>query len=138
MLDVKTEIPCYVHVTDGTVHGLNLLDIIEYEPNGFYILDRGFVDYKRLYNIDQQKAWFVTRAKTTMKCRRIYSAKVDRTKGVLYDKTIMLVNFYASKNYPSKLRRIKYFDVETNKRFIFLTNNFELTALRVALLYKYR
>ena len=73
-----------------------------------------------------------------MKCRRIYSAKVDKTAGVLYDQTIMLVNFYASKNYPDKLRRIKYFDVETNKRFIFLTNNFELTALQVALLYKYR
>ena len=73
-----------------------------------------------------------------MKCRRIYSAKVDRTKGVLYDQTIILVNFYASKNYPDKLRRIKYFDIETNKRFIFLTNNFELTALQLALLYKYR
>lgn len=138
VLDIKTEIPCYIHVTDGTVHELNLLDILKYEPNGFYILDRGFVDYKRLYNIDQQKAWFVTRAKTTMKCRRIYSAKVDKAKGVLYDQTIMLVNFYASKNYPDKLRRIKYFDVETNNRFIFLTNNFELTALQVALLYKYR
>ena len=138
LLDIKTEIPCYIHVTDGTVHELNLLDILKYEPNGFYILDRGFVDYKRLYNIDQQKAWFVTRAKTTMKCRRIYSVKVDKAKGVLYDQTIMLVNFYASKNYPDKLRRIKYFDVETNKRFIFLTNNFELTALQVALLYKYR
>ena len=73
-----------------------------------------------------------------MKCRRIYSAKVDKAAGVLYDQTIMLVNFYASKNYPDKLRRIKYLDVETNKRFIFLTNNFELTALQVALLYKYR
>ena len=79
------------------MHELNLLDIIKYEPNGFFILDRGFVDYKSLYKIDQQKARFVTRAKTTMKCRRIYSAKVDRTKGVLYDQTIMLVNFYASK-----------------------------------------
>ena len=138
MLDVKTEIPCYVHVTDGTVHELNLLDILAYKPNGFYILDRGFVDYKRLYNMDQQKAWFVTLDKKKMKCRRIYSAKVDRTKGVLYDQTIILVNFYASKNYPDKLRRIKYFDIETNKRFIFLTNNFELTALQLALLYKYR
>ena len=73
-----------------------------------------------------------------MKCRRIYSAEVDKAAGVLYDQTIMLVNFYASKNYPDKLRRIKYLDVETNKRFIFLTNNFELTALQVALLYKYR
>jgi len=138
VLDIKTEIPCYVHVTDGTVHELNLLDILEYEPDGFYILDRGFVDYKRLYNIDQQKAWFVTRAKTTMKCRRIYSAKVDKATGVLYDQTIMLVNFYASKNYPDKLRRIKFLDVETNKRFIFLSNNFKLTALQIALLYKYR
>ena len=101
-------------------------------------MDRGFVDYERLYAIHEQQAYFITRAKINMKCRRIYSAKVDKTTGVLYDQTIQLVNFYVSKEYPQKLRRVKYFDKETNKQFIFLTNNFELPALQVALLYKYR
>ena len=101
-------------------------------------MDRGFIDYERLYAIEKQKTWFVTRAKINMKCRRIYSAKVDKATGVLYDQTIMLVNPYAIKNYPDKLRRIKYLDVDTNKQFIFLTNNFNLSAVQVALLYKYR
>ncbi|HEX7458938.1 MAG TPA: IS4 family transposase, partial [Ginsengibacter sp.] len=113
-------------------------DTIEFESNGFYIMDRGFVDYERLFTIQQQQAYFITRAKTNMKCRRIYSAKVDKTTGVLYDQTIQLVNFYVSKQYPKKLRRVKYFDKETNKKFIFLTNNFEIAALQVAQLYKYR
>ena len=138
MLDIKTEIPCYIYITDGKVHEVNVLDTIEFEPNGFYIMDRGFVDYERLFAIQQQQAYFITRAKTNMKCRRIYSAKVDKTTGVLYDQTIQLVNFYVSKQYPKKLRRVKYFDKETNKKFIFLTNNFEITALQVAQLYKYR
>jgi hypothetical protein len=138
VLDIKTEIPCYVHVTDGTVHEINMLDTIDFEPNGFYIMDRGFVDYDRLYAIEKQQAWFVTRAKTNMKCRRVYSAMADKATGILYDQTIMLVNFYASKRYPQKIRRIKYLDAETDKLFIFLTNNFELAALQVALLYKYR
>ena len=138
VLDIKTEIPCYVHITDGTIHEINVLDLLEYEPDGFYVMDRGFVDYERLYAIEKQKAWFVTRAKTNMKCRRIYSAKVNKLAGVLYDQTIMLGNFYAFKNYPEKLRRIKYFDVETNKQFIFLTNNFDLSAVQIALLYKHR
>lgn len=138
MLDLKTEIPCYVHITDGQVHEVNVLDNIEFEVNGFYVMDRGFVDYARLYHIHKQFAYFITRAKTNMKCRRIYSAKVDKTTGVIYDQTIKLVNSYAVKLYPEKLRRVKYFDKETNKIFIFLTNNFEITALQVALLYKHR
>lgn len=138
VLDIKTEIPCYIHITDGKVHEVNVLDLIEFESNGFYVMDRGFVDYERLYTIQKQQAYFITRAKTNMKCRRIYSAKVDKTTGVLFDQTIQLVNFYALQQYPEKMRRIKYFDKETNKRFVFLTNNFDLTALQVALLYKYR
>lgn len=138
VLDIKTEIPCYIHITDGKTHEVNVLDSIEFEPNGFYVMDRGFVDYERLYAIDKQQAYFITRAKTNMKCRRIYSAKADKTTGVLCDQTIQLINFYALKEYPEKLRRVKYFDIETNKQFIFLTNNFELPALQIALLYKYR
>lgn len=138
MLDIKTEIPCYIHITDGKVHEVNVLDIIKFEPEGYYVMDRGFVDFKRLYVINQQRAFFITRAKTNMKCRRIYSAKVDKTTGVLYDQTILLVNHYALKHYPEKMRRVKYHDSETNKIFIFLTNNFILPALKIALLYKYR
>ncbi len=138
ILDIKTEIPCYIHITDGKVHEVNVLDNIEFESNGFYVMDRGFVDYERLFTIHKLQAYFITRAKTNMKCRRIYSAKADKKTGVLYDQTIQLVNFYVSKQYPKKLRRVKYFDQETNKIFIFLTNNFDITALQVALLYKYR
>ena len=138
VLDIKTEIPCYIHITDGTAHEINVLDILEYEANGFYVMDRGFIDFERFYTIHTHHAFFITRAKTNMKCRRIYSAKVDKTTGVICDQTIQLVNHYARKQYPEKLRRIKYFDKETNKQFIFIANNFELPALQVTLLYKYR
>jgi len=138
VLDIKTEIPCFIHITDGKTHDVKVLDDIEFEVNGFYIMDRGFIDYERLYSIHEQKAYFVTRAKTNMKCRRIYSASVDKSTGVFYDQTIKLVNFYALKQYPEKFRRVKYYDVETDKTFIFLTNNFELSALEISLLYRYR
>lgn len=138
VLDIKTEIPCYVHITDGKVHEVNIFDKIEFEPCGFYVMDRGFVVYKRLYTIHQCQAYFITRAKKNMRYRRIYSAKADKTTGVLFDQTIRLVNYYAAREYPEKLRLVKYFDKESNNTFIFLTNNFELTALQIALLYKYR
>lgn len=138
VLDIKTELPCFIHITDGKTHEVNVLDDIEFEVNGFYVMDRGFIDYERLYSIHIQKAYFVTRAKTNMKCRRIYSAGVDKSTGVLYDQTIKLVNFYALQQYQEKFRRVKYYDVETDKTFIFLTNNFELSALEIALLYRYR
>lgn len=138
VLDIKTEIPCYIHITNGKVHEVNLLDILEFEANGFYVMDRGFVDYERLYVIHKEQAFFITRAKTNMKCSRIYSSKVDKTTGILYDQIIRLTNHYAAKEYPEKLRRVKYVDAETNKKFIFITNNLELSALQVALLYKYR
>ena len=138
VLDLKTEIPCYVNITDGKVHEVNVLDLITFEPKGFYIMDRGFVDYLRLFTINTQEAYFVTRAKTNMKCKRIYSAKVDKTTGILYDQTIKLVNYYAAKEYPDKLRRVKYYDKESNKQFVFLTNNFEVTPLQIAMLYKHR
>lgn len=137
-LDIKSEIPCFIHITDGKTHEVNVLDILLYETGGFYIMDRGFVDYKRLFHIHQSQAYFVTRAKTNMNFRRIYSAKADKNKGVLCDQTIMLVNHYAQKEYPQKLRRIKFFDEETEKSFVFLTNNFELNALQISLLYKNR
>ena len=138
VLDIKTEIPCFIHITDGKTHEVNVLDEIEFEANGFYIMDRGFIDYERLYSIHNQKAFFVTRAKTNMKCRRIYSARVDKSTGVRYDQTIKLENVKSRHEYPEKFRRVKYYDAETDNTFIFLTNNIDLSALEIALLYKYR
>lgn len=138
VLDLKTEIPCYILVTDGKVHEVNVLDHIVFEGGGFYIMDRGFVDYARLYNIHMCDAYFVTRAKTNMNYKRLYSKKTDRATGVICDQTITLVNYYAKQEYPEKLRRIKYYDIETDKTFVFITNNFVLTALQIALLYKHR
>jgi hypothetical protein len=138
LLDIKSEIPCYVNITDGKTHELNVLDLIEFEPMGIYIMDRAFIDFSRLYTIHEQLAYFITRAKTNMKFKRIYSAKTNKADGVMVDQTIKLINFYAVKEYPEKMRRIKFYDAETGKKFIFLTNNFELTALQIALLYKYR
>lgn len=138
MLDVKTEIPCYVHITDGKVHEVNVLDRIVYQAGGFYIMDRAFVDWERLYNIHENKAYFVTRAKINMNFKRITSSKVNKSNGVRCDQTIKLVNYYADKEYPENFRRIKYFDEETQKQFIFITNNFELTPLQIAHLYKHR
>lgn len=129
VLDIKSEIPRYVHVTDGKTHEVNVLDLIEYEPLGIYVMDRAFIDFSRLYTIHQHFAYFITRAKTNTKYKRVYSAKVDKATGVMVDQRVRLVNFYAAKQYPEMIRRIKYFDTETGKRFTFLTNNFELTAL---------
>lgn len=136
--DIKTNIPSFIHITDGTVHDVNFLDKIDYEPDGFYILDRGYVDFSRLYVIHQYRAFFVTRLKQNANYRRLYSATVDKASGVLCDQTILLNNHYAAKDYPEKLRRIKYHDAETNIVFEFVTNNFSLSAMDIAKLYKYR
>lgn len=136
--DIKTNIPSFIHITDATVHDVNFLDKIEYEAGGYYILDRGYVDFSRLYGIHQSNAFFVTRLKHNANYRRLYSAKVDKTSGVLCDQTIMLNNHYSAKDYPEKLRRIKYYDMETDNLFEFVTNNFKLCALDIARLYKYR
>ena len=138
MLDVKTEIPCYMHITDGKVHEVNVLDRIVYEPGGFYIMDRAYVDWDRLYNIHENKAYFVTRAKINRKFARVSSSKVRKKSGVRCDQTIKLVNYYADKEFPENFRRIKYFDEETQKKFVFITNNFELSPLQIAHLYKHR
>ena len=136
--DIQTNIPTFIHLTDGRVHDVNFLDKIEYEPDGFYVLDRGYVDFSRLYVIHHSKAFFVTRLKQKVNYRRLYSAKVDKAAGVLCDQTIRLNNDKASKDYPEKLRRIKYYDVQTNTKLEFITNNFSLGAADIALLYKYR
>ena len=137
-IDLKTSIPEFIHITTASVHDVNVLDHITFEANSFYVMDRGYVYYRRLYHIHQSKAFFVTRAKDNMNYRRLYSAKVDRTKGVICDQTILLNNYYAAIDYPEKIRRVKFYDCETNKILIFLTNNFNISAADIAQLYKHR
>lgn len=137
-LDLKTAIPEFILFTNATVHDVNALDFISFEANSFYIMDRGYVDYKRLYKINQCDAFFVTRAKDTMNFRRLYSHQKNIKKGVLADQTIMFNSYQAIKDYPDKIRRIKFRDDESGKVFVFLTNNFKLKATDIALLYKYR
>ena len=136
--DIKSDIPHFVHFSDGSVHDVNVMDILIYEPGSFYVFDRGYVDFKRLHNIRQKLAWFVTRAKDNMNYRRLYSNKVDKSTGIKVDQVIKLNNHYAVKNYPDKLRLIKFYDPESAMDLEFISNNFELAATEIAMLYKYR
>ena len=138
LLDLRGSIPTFIHITDGKVHDVNVLDELILEAGSFYIMDRGYLDFSRLYRITQALAFFVTRAKSNTSYRRIESREVDKTTGLICDQTILLKNFYAKKDYPDKLRRIKYHDAETDKILVFLTNNFSLPALIIAQLYKRR
>jgi hypothetical protein len=137
-MDAKTSIPDFIHVSDGKMHDVNVLDLITIVADSFYILDRGYLDYTRLYRIHRSEAFFITRTKKNMHFERMYSAKADKSIGILFDQTIKLNGYYVSKEYPEKLRRIKYFDPEKNKTLIFLTNNFDLDATKIAMLYKHR
>lgn len=136
--DIKSDIPHFVHFSDGSVHDVNVMDILVYEPGSFYVFDRGYVDFSRLHNISQKLAWFVTRAKENMNYRRLYSNKVDKSTGIKVDQVIKLNNYYAAKDYPDKLRLIKFYDSESAMELEFISNNFELTASEIAMLYKYR
>lgn len=138
LYDVKTSIPTFIHITTGSVHDVHGLDVLVYEQDGYYILDRGYVDFKRLYIIHQHKAFFVTRAKDNTQLQRVYSSKVDKSTGVLCDQIVKLTGVKTKHHYPEKLRRIKYFDKEQQRTFVFLTNNFSLKATDIAMLYKYR
>lgn len=137
-IDLKTNIPEFILFSNASVHDVNALDFIRVEANSFYIMDRGYVDYRRLYRMHLCEAFFVTRAKDNMNYRRLYSRPVEKSKGVIYDQTIMLNNYYAHKDYPEKMRRIKFIDRESGKILIFLTNNFILSASDIAQLYKHR
>jgi IS4 transposase len=138
MLDLKTSIPDFIHITDGSIHDVNILDLIDFLPDSFYVMDRGYLNFKRFYKINSIGAYFVTRARKDFKFTRVYSKKTDKSSGVLCDQTIRLTNFYVSKAYPEKFRRIKYHDEEKNQNFVFLTNNFDLKATEIATLYKHR
>jgi len=137
-IDLKTAIPEFILFSNASVHDVNALDLIKFESNSFYIMDRGYVDYKRLYRIHTCKSYFVTRAKDNMNYRRVSSFPKNKDEGVIYDQSILLNGFYAGQDYPVKMRRIKYLDMESGKVLIFLTNNFELAATDIAKLYRYR
>jgi hypothetical protein len=138
LYDINTQIPAFIHITPASVHDVNAMDTLVYEPDSYYILDRGYVDYTRLYKITQHSATFVVRAKSNLNFNRMYSQKCDKSTGVRFDQIGKLSGFYVSKQYPEKLRRVKFYDQETDGTFVFLTNNFDLTAEQVAFLYKNR
>jgi len=138
LLDLRGSIPAFIRITDALVHDVNILDEIIPEPGSFYIMDRAYVDFARLYRLHQRLAFFVTRARSNFRFRRLYSHRVDKFTGLVCDQTIVLKSFYPSKYYPEKLRRIRYVDPKTEQRLVFLTNNFTLPALTIAQLYKCR
>jgi hypothetical protein len=138
LLDIRGSIPTVIIITNGKVHDVNILDNLLLEPGAFYVMDRGYLDFKRLYRMSLLPAYFVTRAKRNLQSHRVYSRKVDKTKGLRADQTILLDGLTSAKNYPDKIRRIVYYDTDTQKRFVFLTNNFVVEALSIALLYKCR
>jgi len=138
LLDLRGDIPTFIWITDGKVHDVNVLDHLIPEPGAIYIMDRAYLDFQRLYQMNQCSAIFVTRSKSNTGLRRLYSQKVDKNTGVRYDQIVLPTGFYAKKQYPAKLRRIKYFDANQGRTFIFLTNQFVLPALTIAELYRYR
>ena len=138
LLDLRGNLPSYIQITDGKVHDVNILDDLIPEPGSFYSMDRGYIDFARLYTLTQFCAFFVTRAKTNIQFRRLYSHPVDRSIGLRCDQTILLTGYYSSKGYPDKLRRTSYYDAETEKLLTFLSNNFIIPALTIAQLYKCR
>ena len=138
LLDLRGAIPAFIHISDGKMHEVNVLDFLPMEAGAFYIMDRGYLDFDRLYNMHQAGAFFVTRAKRNMNFRRIYSAPVNKDMGIICDQTICLNGFYKSKEYPEYLRRIRFKDTYTGQTLVFLTNNTALPATSIAALYKSR
>ena len=137
LLDLRGAIPAFVHVSDGKLHDVNVLDLLIPEPGAFYIMDRGYLDFARLYSLHQGGSFFVTRAKSNFKYRRIVSRPVDRCTGLICDQLIDLIVFYSRQGYPERLRRIRYRDDE-GRTLVFLTNNLVLPALTICELYRQR
>ena len=138
LLDLRGNIPCFVHVSPGKMHDVNVLDQLPIEPGAFYVMDRGYVDFQRLYRFTTAAAFFVTRGKRNLDCTRRTGRTVDKTTGLRSDQTIVLAGFKSSRSYPDPLRRIAFYDAENKRRLVFLTNNFTLPALTIARLYKCR
>lgn len=138
LLDLRGAIPAFIHISDGKLHDVNVLDMLAFEPGAFYVMDRGYVDFERLYVLHQAGAFFVTRAKSPMDARRVYSAPTDRSTGIISDQQVMLNGYYSARKYPEHLRRVRFKDPESGKTLVFLTNNTALPALTIAALYKSR
>jgi hypothetical protein len=138
LLDLRGNIPSFIHISDGKMHDVNILDYLVPEPGAFYVMDRGYVDFARLARLDEVGSFFVTRAKANMKVKRRYSHPVDRSTGLICDQTVLLTGFYTRKGFDRPLRRIRFNDPETGKTLVFLTNNFALPSMTIAKLYKYR
>ena len=137
-LDLRGNIPSFFLITQAKTHDINFLDILEFEAGAFYVMDRGYFDFERLWKINRAKAYFIIRAKSSISWGRVYSKKVDCSTGLRCDQIIKLKNFYSQKHYPEKLRRVKYYDAATNRYYVYLTNNFKIDAKIIADLYKHR
>ena len=138
LLDLRGSIPSFIHVSDGKLHDGHALDLLPVEPGAIYVIDRGYVDFARLYGLHQAGGFFVTRAKSNLDARRVTSAPADRSAGIICDQTVALNGYQTSRSYPDRLRRVRFRDQATAKTLIFLTNNFELPATTVCALYKSR
>ena len=138
LLDLRGNIPAFIHISDGKMHEVNILDQLQPEPGAFYVMDRGFLDFERLFRFHEAGSFFVTRGKSNLKAKRRYSHPVDRTTGLICDQTVVLTGFYSLKGFETPLRRIRFKDPKTGKRLVFLTNNFVLPALTVTELYRCR
>jgi hypothetical protein len=138
LLDLRGSIPSFIHISNGKTHDMRILDEVIFEPGCFYILDRGYVDYSRLFALHQSQSFFVIRAKSNLRCYRLLSRPVDRASDVRSDQVVALTGFYSHDRFPERLRRIRYYDRDNNRYLIFLTNNFALPALTIAQLYKLR
>ena len=138
LLDLRGNIPSFLHISDGKLHDVNVLDLLLPEPGAFYIMDRGYIDFERLHRLHQAGSFFVTRAKSNLKAQRRYSHPIDRNTGLICDQTIVLTGFYTRQDFDAPLRRIRFRDPETGKRLVFLTNNFTLPAITITELYRCR
>jgi transposase len=138
LLDIRTSIPTFVYITSGTIHDVNVLDIIPIETSAIYVIDKGYIDFERLFTLKNNNAFFITRAKKNFASQRVYSHDVSRYENILYDQTVKLTGVKSATLYPEQLRKIKFIDTENDKEFIFLTNNFSLDADTIAKLYKDR
>jgi hypothetical protein len=138
LLDLHGNIPTFIRVTSGNVHDVNILDELLIEAGAFYVMDRGYIDFERLYRFSLCSAFFVVRTKSNVLLQRRYSHPVDKSTGVRSDQTVILWSFQSVSAYPDALRKVSYHDAETNKHLVFLTNNFNLPALTIALVYKQR
>jgi hypothetical protein len=138
LLDLRGAIPTFIHISDGKLHDVNVLDLLVAEPGAFYVMDRGYLDFERLYALHQAGSFFVTRAKSNSKFKRLISRPVERSTGLICDQVVELTLFYSHQGYPDRLRRIRFKDPETAKTLVFLTNHFALPALTIGALYKSR